>query len=122
MKIRIAQVKFYPEKGNLEANHGRLMEVLEEIREEEPDVVITSECFLDGFVVCTRSFGSEIIIAFTHPGQALITGPKRMIYRNDEEEKHRFAVTDVDLIDVDRMRKRSKSHLKNRRADLYELG
>ena len=115
-------MKFYPEKGNLEANHERLMEVLEEIREEEPDVVITSECFLDGFVVCTRSFESELIIAFTHPGQALITGPKRMIYRNDEEEEHRFAVIEVDLTEVYRMRDRPQSHLKNRRTELYELG
>ena len=256
MRIRIAQVKVIPEKGNLEANHAVLMEVLEEIGSHSPDVLITPECFLDGYVVTeesvtaeslaeyavdpatspytaavsdwaskqrswviygcsrptpdgvtnsaliynrngelvgdynkvhchggdmkfragtelpvypsdfglfgvlicadrrwpetvrtlalkgariifnptygmhdamnfammrTRSFESEIIIAFTHAQQSLITGPKRMIYCNDEEDAHRFVITDVDLAHIDRIRARGQCHLDNLRPEVYEL-
>ena len=48
--LRIAQVRIVPEKGALDANHARLMAALEGIAPSRPDVVITPECFLDGYV------------------------------------------------------------------------
>lgn len=257
MKLKIAQIKVYPHKGDLEKNHLLLMDVLQEIGKEKPDVVITPECFLDGYVnsesysnrenmhqyaidpdnslyakaaadwaaahnawfiygcsriapegvynsalifnrsgnrigiydktqvartpdakhlagkslpvfdsdfgpfgvlICadrrwpettrtlalkgariifnptygfndslnfcmmrTRAYESEIIIAFTHPGQALTTGPRRQIYVNDEEKTHRYAIAHVDLTHVDRARVGRKCHLLHRRTDIYEL-
>ena len=53
--IRTAQIKIIPEKGNLAANHERLMQVLREIEAHGADVVITPECFLDGYV-CTETW------------------------------------------------------------------
>ena len=67
----------------------------------------------------TRSYESEIFIAFTHPGQALITGPRGEILCNEESDTVDVALTDVDLAVADRVRSRGNSHLSDRRADLY---
>ena len=50
MTVRIAQLKVYPVKGDLQANHTTLMSVLAQVADEAPDVVVTPECFLDGYV------------------------------------------------------------------------
>ncbi len=49
-KIRLAQIKVYPVKGDLDTNQSRLLEILREVEPFKPDVVITPECFLDGYV------------------------------------------------------------------------
>ena len=55
-KIRIAQVKVYPEKGNMRANHKRLMTILKNIENSHNvDVVVTPEGFLDGYVSTEKS-------------------------------------------------------------------
>jgi omega-amidase len=51
MKIRVAQIKVQPIKGNLEANHLALMKTLGDLPSEGIDVVVTPECFLDGYIV-----------------------------------------------------------------------
>jgi len=59
-KIRVAQIRVYPDKGRLEANHMKLMRVLDDIeREEEVDVLVTPEGFLDGYVVTEKSVTKE---------------------------------------------------------------
>lgn len=256
MFLRIAQVKIHPEKGNLAGNYRRLLSVLEELPAHRPDVVITPECFLDGYVstektvsaeeigayaidpanspyakgvshwaaengtwvifgctraapegnynaalifdrggnlvgmydkvhcqahdkkyqageslpvfpsdfgpfgvmICadrrwpetvrtlalkgariifnptygmhdernlhmmrTRSYESEVFIAFTHPVQALVTGPLGEIVSNVTDEAHTFAIVEVDLSEVDRIRSREHSHLKDRRPEVYIL-
>ncbi len=52
-RICIAQIKVYPQKGALDANYARLISTLEQIQDaaHEPDVVITPECFLDGYAI-----------------------------------------------------------------------
>ncbi|MEZ5275079.1 MAG: carbon-nitrogen hydrolase family protein [Opitutaceae bacterium] len=50
-KIRVAQVRAYPKKGDIGANGARLLEILGQIAPQHPDVVVTPECFLDGYVV-----------------------------------------------------------------------
>ncbi len=256
MTIRVAQIKIYPAKGDLEANHTRLLSVLQDLIQHEPDVVITPECFLDGYVVTeedvtretllqyaivpeqspyahdvatwaaqnnawvifgctrratrgayntalvfnragqwvgtydkihwqthdkkfqpgqhlpifesdfgpfgvmicadrrwpetvrtlvlkgarvifnptygmhdefnlhmmrTRSYESEVFIAFTHPGQALVTGPKGQVLTNNTDTECTFAISDLDLSDVDAVRTAEHSHLKDRRPDVYDL-
>jgi predicted amidohydrolase len=59
MRIRIAQVRAVPEKGNLKGNYERLMSILGEVAKEAVDVVVTPECFLDGYVATEASVGSE---------------------------------------------------------------
>ena len=49
-RLRIAQVRAYPKKGALRANHVRLMRILGEVSAHRPDVVVTPECYLDGYV------------------------------------------------------------------------
>ena len=50
-KIRVGQVKVLPERGSLKVNHRVLMDVLAEIEKREaPDVVVTPQGFLDGYV------------------------------------------------------------------------
>ena len=44
--IRIAQLKIVPAKGDLQANHERLMAVLGQVEGEGVDVVVTPEGFL----------------------------------------------------------------------------
>ncbi|MGH8021140.1 MAG: carbon-nitrogen hydrolase family protein [Opitutaceae bacterium] len=50
-KIRVAAVRSYPAKGDLAANADRLSEILGTIAPQRPDVVVTPECFLDGYMV-----------------------------------------------------------------------
>lgn len=56
-KLRIATVRSYPAKGDVAANHARLMEILAQLAPQRPDVVVTPECWFDGYVV-TRRFAS----------------------------------------------------------------
>ncbi|MBN1640798.1 MAG: carbon-nitrogen hydrolase family protein [Anaerolineae bacterium] len=256
MTLRIAQVKVYPVKGDLQANHRRLMAILAALAHEGPDVVVTPECFLDGYVatedwvdgqsirryavdplrselvgevrdwaaahrawvalgctrlasggaansallidrsgsqvgvydkvhcqthdakfvpgdslpvfdsdfgpfgvmICadrrwpetvrtlalggariilnptygmhdernlrmmqTRSYESEVVIAFTHPGQSLITGPRGEIVTDETSEARTYAVSDVDLDVVDQVRAGRSAHLRDRRPDVYRL-
>lgn len=255
-RIRIAQIKVVPEKGKLEANHQRLQDVLRQVAPTKPDVVITPECFLDGYVsterhvtaasilkyavapsshyvksvsrwarahsswfvlgctrpaddgscnsafvfnrvgtivgvydkvhcqthdrkyvagqslpvfesdfgpfgimICadrrwpetvrtlalrgarvifnptygihdernlamvrTRSYESEVYIAFTHPKQSLVTRPDFGITINETSEDVEFAVSEIELSEVDRIRSGRSAHLKDRRPDVYEGG
>lgn len=59
MKIRIAQIKVLPEKGELEKNHRRLMAVLPKVGDHRPDVTISSECYLDGYIVTEDGVSRE---------------------------------------------------------------
>jgi predicted amidohydrolase len=253
-EIRIAQIKLVPEKGALAANHARLMAALDQLALRGADVVITSECFLDGYVctepwvtaenlaqyavapaespfvqeiaawtrqigawfvlgcsrlaaagvfnsalildrqgqlagvydkthcqthdqkfcagralpvfpsdfgpfgvlICadrrwpetvrtlalggariifnptygmhdernlhmmqTRSYESEVFIAFTHPRQALVTDPAGQILRNETDDHVPFVVTTLDLAEADRVRAGASAHLRDRRPELY---
>ena len=141
-----------PIRGDLDANHVRLIDILRRVAEHRPDVVVTTECFLDGYVFTeswvtkeniieyaidlrgsiytdernlhmleTRSYESEIFIVFTHPSQALITGPKGQIICNEVSEEKTYTVNEIDLSEVDAVRSGEFSHLKDRRPDLYRL-
>ena len=65
LSIRVAQVKIVPEKGELDLNHRALMGVLGAI-EREPgiDVVVTPECFLDGYVSTEKSVRKEDMLRY----------------------------------------------------------
>ncbi len=59
-KIRVAQIRVYPDKGGLEANHTRLTEILADIeKKHKVDVLVTPEGFLDGYVVTEKSVTKE---------------------------------------------------------------
>jgi hypothetical protein len=50
-RIRVAQIKVFPEKGKMAANHKKLMGVLSDIEKTgKVDVIVTPEGFLDGYV------------------------------------------------------------------------
>ncbi|MFC1452349.1 carbon-nitrogen hydrolase family protein [Verrucomicrobiota bacterium] len=252
--IRVAQIRIVPEKGNLEGNHERLMSSLGDIARGSVDVVVTPECFLDGYVstedwvtrdnirdyavdprdspyvdaasawarengawvvfgcsrlspegvyntavlldregrrrgfydkthcqthdkkyvpgeripvfesefgrfgvlICadrrwpetvrslalqgarvifnptygmydeknmrmmqTRSYESEVFIAFTHPRQSLLTGPTGDIICDDTHEGAPFSVTEIDLSQVDEIRAGCSAHLRDMRPELY---
>ncbi|MFC1672126.1 carbon-nitrogen hydrolase family protein [Planctomycetota bacterium] len=256
MKIKIAQIKTVPEPGNIHANHHDLMRLLRDLAAHKPDVVVTPECFLDGYIsisdevtgetigkygidpasskeaqewgawaarttcwlvvgctrkaddgvfnsalafdregklalcydkvhlqahdkkfcagsslpviesdfgpfglmLCadrrwpetvrslalggariifnpsygmhdernlrmmqTRSYESEVFIAFTHPGQSLITGPTGDIVCNNRVEGDRYTITEVSLSEADAARADDYGHLKDRRPDAYNL-
>lgn len=63
--IRVAQIKVHPQKGELEANHQKLMDVLKSIeKDEHVDVVVTPEGFLDGYVSTEKSVTKEDMIKY----------------------------------------------------------
>lgn len=50
-RIRVAQIKVFPEKGKMATNHRKLMSILGDIEKAgKVDVVVTPEGFLDGYV------------------------------------------------------------------------
>jgi beta-ureidopropionase len=255
-QIRIAQIKIVPEKGNVAANHERLLAALHDLEAIGADVVITPECFLDGYIctepwvtpeklsayaiepeqspfvheiaawtrrasawfvlgcsrqgrtgifnsalilnrhgelvgtydkthcqthdrkytagaalpvfdsdfgpfgvmICadrrwpetvrtlalkgarvifnptygmhdernlrmmqTRSYESELFIAFTHPRQALLTGPTGEVICDEMCDEVPFVVSTIDLAEADRVRAGESSHLRDRRPDIYML-
>jgi predicted amidohydrolase len=64
-KIRLVQVKVYPEKGKMAANHTRLKKVLADIvRDHEVDVVVTPEGFLDGYVATEKSVAKDDMVGY----------------------------------------------------------
>jgi predicted amidohydrolase len=63
--IRVAQVKVYPLKGEMKANHRKLMDILKVIEEnEDVDVVVTPEGFLDGYVSTEQSVTKKDMIKY----------------------------------------------------------
>ncbi|MCM8757318.1 MAG: carbon-nitrogen hydrolase family protein, partial [Candidatus Omnitrophica bacterium] len=69
----------------------------------------------------TRSYESEVAIVFTHPGQALITGPSGEVISFNQSGCQPLVVTDLDLTAVDRIRSGECSHLRDRRPGIYFL-
>ena len=64
-KIRVAQIKVYPEKGKMEANHEKLMSLLADVAKSgKVDVVVTPEGFLDGYVSTEKSVTKEDMINY----------------------------------------------------------
>lgn len=64
-KIRVAQIKVRPDKGKLQANQEKLMSVLGDVaKNEDIDVVVTPECFLDGYVSTEESVTKESIAKY----------------------------------------------------------
>jgi predicted amidohydrolase len=68
----------------------------------------------------TRSYESEVFIAFTHPQQSLVTDPKGNIIINDEDETNQVCLSDIDLAIVDQVRAGESAQLTDRRADVYD--
>ena len=64
MLLRIAQIKICPEKGKLEENHRRLMSVFSDLSSHSPDVVVTPECFLDGYVSTKKTVTKKSILPY----------------------------------------------------------
>lgn len=61
-RIRVAQIKVRPDKGKLQANHEKLMSVLGDVaKNEDIDVIVTPECFLDGYVSTEESVTKKSI-------------------------------------------------------------
>ena len=70
MSLCVAQVRVVPEKGKLQANHDRLMAVLAELP-AEVDVVVTPECYLDGYVATEPSVTADDLAQYAiDPGQS----------------------------------------------------
>jgi predicted amidohydrolase len=67
----------------------------------------------------TRSFESEVYIAFTHPRQSLITDPGGNVVLDDRDEGRRYSVTTIDLAQADVRRASPSAHLRDRRTDVY---
>ena len=64
-KIRAAQIKVYPDKGKMKVNHRRLTDILKDIeKNEDVDVVVTPEGFLDGYVSTDKSVTKEDMVRY----------------------------------------------------------
>jgi omega-amidase len=63
--IRIAQIKAYPVKARMAANHKKLTNVLKDIESNENvDIVVTPEGFLDGYVSMDKSVTKEDMVRY----------------------------------------------------------
>jgi omega-amidase len=63
--IRVAQIKVYPQKGKMEANHKKLMGILDDVeKNENVDVVVTPDGFLDGYVSTEKSVAREDMVGY----------------------------------------------------------
>ena len=64
-RIRVAQIKVYPDKGRIEANHTKLMKIFGDIqRNHKVDVVVTPEGFLDGYVATEKSVTKNDMVKY----------------------------------------------------------
>jgi len=64
MKLRIAQIRITPEKGDLKGNFSRLRSALRALEKHRPDVVVTPECYLDGYVSTEKSVTRKTLLKF----------------------------------------------------------
>jgi len=63
--IRVAQIKVYPQKGKMEANHEKLLGILDDVeKNENVDVVVTPEGFLDGYVSTEKSVARGDMVGY----------------------------------------------------------
>lgn len=67
----------------------------------------------------TRSYESEVFIAFTHPRQSLLTDPTGKIVCNETDRKAHYALCEIDLSEADAVRGGASAHLRDRRPDVY---
>jgi N-carbamoylputrescine amidase len=72
-------------------------------------------------IMQTRSYESELFIAFTHPGLALITDPRGDVVQCADADETTFVVTEVDLSEANLVRSGPSAHLRDRRPDVYKL-
>lgn len=64
----------------------------------------------------TRAYESQCFIAFTHPKQSLVTGPKGDVVLNESPEEPGLSVCEIDL-----SRAKEDNHLRDRRPELYGI-
>jgi hypothetical protein len=67
----------------------------------------------------TRSYESELFIAFPHPVQSLVTGPRGNVVCNSRAGNDDFAIVQVDLSEKDTVRSGASAHLRDRRPGAY---
>jgi predicted amidohydrolase len=61
LRLRLAQIKVVPQSRQLRANHDRLLSILGSVADHQPDVVITPEGYLDGYVAMDPTVSRETI-------------------------------------------------------------
>jgi predicted amidohydrolase len=57
--IRVAMVRAVPARGEVEVNCRRLLEILDALAATGPDVVVTPECFTDGYLAAEPACSAE---------------------------------------------------------------
>jgi predicted amidohydrolase len=58
-QVRLGLFTAMPEKWNLEANWGVFAETVERHAGDKPDVIVTPECFLDGYAAAAKDWTPE---------------------------------------------------------------
>lgn len=71
---------------------------------------------LNDAMMRTRSFENQCFIAFTHPGQSLVTGPGGNVLVNDNSDRPGVTVSSIELDAAT-----DGNHLEDRRPDLYGI-
>ena len=69
---------------------------------------------LNEAMIRTRGYENQCYVAFTHPGESLVTGPKGGVVGKEVSETPGVLVTELDLT-----RARDDNHIADRRPDLY---
>jgi predicted amidohydrolase len=87
-QVRLGLFTAMPEKWNVEANWRVFAETVERHAGDKPDVIVTPECFLDGYAAAAKDWTPE---KFAAVAQDEATSPYIAKVR-ELAEKHRTAI------------------------------
>jgi len=64
----------------------------------------------------TRAYENQCFIAFTHPEESLVTGPRGKVLTSEVGEEPAVFITEIDLAEA-----RDDNHLQDRRPEIYTI-
>jgi len=110
-RTRITQIRVVPEKANLEGNFGRPIAIPDKVAGESVDVVVTPECFLDGYVATDPRVSAEQLRRY-------VIDPSASAY-GSSLSKWAGAASAWLVPEADGVREGASAHLRDRRPDVY---
>ncbi|QDT98217.1 carbon-nitrogen hydrolase family protein [Gimesia aquarii] len=67
----------------------------------------------------TRSYENQCFIAFTHPKQSLVTGPRGQVLANQDDKNDKDDAPQILICDINLSQAKENNHLQDRRPEIY---